>query len=64
MSDVVYVMVPAAMTGKVKLDPAKVKEIREDYSQGLLMREIAKKFEVSIPTVSNIINRKAWAFVD
>jgi predicted XRE-type DNA-binding protein len=43
-----------------KLNDSKVAQIRKEYKDGKLQREIAKKFGVSRQTVSDIVNFKYW----
>ena len=47
-----------------KLTAKSVKAIRLAYTQGQKTRDIAKKYGVSQPLVSHIINRKVWAHVE
>ena len=44
--------------GMVKLTKKQVEEIKELYSQGYLQREIAKRFNVTQMTISNVVNDK------
>ena len=47
-----------------KLTEQKVVEMREAYATGMvLQRELADKYGISGPTVSMIVNRKAWAHI-
>lgn len=46
-----------------KLDPEDVILIRELHKEGLALKEIAEKFEVTTTNVSKIVNRKTWGHV-
>lgn len=44
-----------------KLSPAQVQEMHREYDAGqTTMRQLAKRFGISVSTVSNIINRRCW----
>lgn len=46
---------------QAKLHPLQVKEIRKLHAQGVLSQTlIAKKYSVSIATISRAVNRKSW----
>lgn len=45
-----------------KLTEAEVRSIRETAS-GRALRQVAERFGVSISTISDVVNRKAWAHV-
>ncbi len=45
---------------RVKLDPAKAKQIRALRSRGVLAREVALKFGISLSTVDAITARRIW----
>lgn len=47
-----------------KLDPEDVILIRELHKEGMKLRVIAEKFEISKTNVSKIVNRKIWTHVD
>jgi group I intron endonuclease len=46
--------------GQTKLTWEIVKEIRSLHKQGLLQKDLAKKFNISNANISNIINNKLW----
>ena len=45
---------------KSKLNLEKAREIRQKYSDGVKMREIAEEYDVSIVTVSKVVNRLVY----
>jgi len=45
---------------KAKLTPSDVLLIRALREEGLLVREIAEKFEISVPHCSKILRHKSW----
>lgn len=53
-------------SGNARLTEDDVRKMRElwDNGNGLLLREIATRFGVSIAAVSYIVNRQRWAHVD
>ena len=47
-----------------KLTEKIVLEIRADWATGkYTQKELAKKYDVSISTISNIVNRKTWKHI-
>jgi len=44
----------------VKLTKKQVKQIRRFYKKNYFQKELAKKFKVSIGSISLIVNRKTW----
>ncbi len=52
-------------TGTARATDAVVRQIRAEYAAGgVLMRELATKYDLSKTTVVNIINRQLWKHVD
>lgn len=49
--------------GKARLNEDQVREIRRMLCQGATMRECAERFGMSIPGISSIKQRRAWAHV-
>lgn len=47
--------------GNSKLNKSKVLEIRKKFSDGEATKELAKLFNVTIASISYIVNRKTWA---
>lgn len=49
--------------GTTKLRAEQVLEIRKLHKTGLTQRELADQFDVSVPTISGIVNRKHWVHI-
>lgn len=48
-----------------KLTPERVREIRSLYASGLYsQQQLAQKFHVAQMTISKIIRRETWAYLD
>lgn len=49
--------------GRAKFSEEQVLEIRELFSEGVRKAELARKFNTSIPQITNIVTRKTWTHV-
>jgi hypothetical protein len=49
---------------KAKLTEAKVQEMRQLRSNGVSVRELAKRFNVSVRTVYLVVGRRTWGHVE
>ena len=47
--------------GSAKLTPAKAHEIRARFRKGVTKTQLAKTFNVSVRTVWNVLDGRAWA---
>ena len=47
---------------QAKLTEKQVKEIRS-FPKGVLLKDIAKQYDASVPTISNIRNNKRWKHI-
>jgi hypothetical protein len=49
--------------GRRKLSNNEVLEIRKLYVQGFLQKEISALFNIGVPNISHIVNRKTWTHI-
>jgi len=49
---------------KTKLDAEKVREIRNHYASGLSCYRIGEMYGVANQTISKVVNRQLWSYVD
>lgn len=52
-----------AKNGRALLSKQDIIDIREEYSNGVFQRKLAKKYGVSRPHISDIVNFKKWAHI-
>lgn len=48
---------------RAKLEESDIPLIRGLYQEGLMIKDIADKFEVASPTISDVISKKTWRHV-
>jgi DNA-binding transcriptional regulator YiaG len=54
----------SATRQNAKLNPAKVRAIREQYSTGVTADELAKRFGVNRTTIMRVVRHKSWFNVE
>ena len=47
-----------------KLTPTKVRNIRKLYNKGWLLEALAKRYDVAVGSINDVINGKTWKHVD
>jgi hypothetical protein len=53
------------MHGMAKLTPDQIEAIRREYALGgFTQRQLAKRYDIAQSAISNIVNKRRWAFLD